>query len=73
MSNADISIDGLTVAEKLGLMERIWVDLERQSSDIPTPDWHGDILARRLLAVQNGELEFSDWSDVKKRLQQRHA
>ena len=73
MSNADISIDGLSIMQKLGLMERIWVDLERQSSDVPAPAWHGDILARRLQAVQNGEVEFSDWSDVKKRLQQRHA
>jgi putative addiction module component (TIGR02574 family) len=73
MSNADISIDGLTVTEKLGLMERLWVDLERHSSNIPTPSWHGDILSRRLQAVQNGDVEFSDWSDVKKRLQQRHS
>ena len=73
MSNADISIDGLSVTEKLGLMERIWVDLERQASDIPSPEWHGDILARRLQAVQTGDVELLDWSDVKKRLQKRHA
>ena len=73
MNHADISIDGLTVIQKLGLMEQIWVDLERQASDIPAPKWHGDILARRLEAVQNGDVEFSDWADVKKRLQQRHA
>ena len=73
MSNTDIVIDGLSVTQKLGLMERIWSDLERQTSNIPSPNWHGDVLARRLQAVMNGEVEFSDWSDVKKRLQQRHA
>ncbi len=62
MSNADIPIDDLTVAQKLSLMERIWVDLEKRPSDIPSPDWHGDVLARRLQAIQNGELEFSNWS-----------
>ncbi len=73
MSNADISIEGLSVAQKLGLTEQIWADLERQSASIPAPEWHGDVLARRLRAVQDGELEFLDWSDVKKSLKQRHA
>jgi len=73
VSNIDISIADLSVQEKLGLMERIWVDLERQPSEIPSPNWHGDVLARRLSAIQNGDVEFSDWSDVKKRLQNRHA
>jgi len=73
VSNTDISIADLSVQQKLGLMERIWVDLERKSSDIPSPDWHGDVLAQRLKAVQDGDVEFSDWSDVKKRLQKRHA
>lgn len=73
MSSADISIDGLSVTQKLGLMERIWADLERQSSDIPAPDWHGDVLARRMQAVQDGDVDFLDWSDVKKSLKQRHA
>ena len=73
MSNTDIVIDGLSVTQKLGLMERIWSDLERQTSKIPSPNWHGDVLAHRLQAVMNGEVEFSDWSDAKKRLQQRHA
>jgi hypothetical protein len=73
MSTGDISLDGMSVAQKLGLMERIWVDLETQNSHVPSPEWHGDILARRIAAVQNGDVEFSDWTDVKRRLQQRHA
>ncbi len=72
MSNADIPIDGLTVVQKLSLMERIWVDLEKRPSEIPSPDWHGDVLARRLRSVENGETDFVDWSDAKKRLQRRY-
>ena len=72
MSNADIPIDGLTVVQKLSLMERIWVDLEKRPTEITSPDWHGDVLARRLQAVENGETDFVDWSDAKKRLQRRY-
>lgn len=71
MSNADIPIDGLTVGEKLDLMERLWVDLSKKPSDIPSPLWHGDVLARRLQAVENGDIEFVDWADAKERLQKR--
>ena len=72
MSNADIPIDDLTVAQKLNLMEKIWVNLSQNPSSIPSPDWHGSVLAKRLEAVENGDIDFVDWADAKKRLQQRY-
>ena len=72
MSSSDISIDGLTVVQKLNLMEQLWVELSRKPSDIPSPDWHGDVLSKRRQMVENGEIEFVDWSAAKKRLQQRY-
>lgn len=71
MSNAEISIDGLTVIQKLNLMERIWIDLSQIPENVPSPEWHGDVLAKRLEAVEKGEIDFVDWSDAKKRLQKR--
>jgi hypothetical protein len=71
MSNADIPIDDLTVTQKLDLMERLWVDLSKKPSDVPSPDWHGDFLAKRSQAVENGNVEFVDWADAKNRLQKR--
>lgn len=73
MSNADIPIDGLSVTQKLSLMERIWVDLEKRPSEIPAPDWHGDILGQRIQAVANGETDFVDWPVAKRRLQRRYT
>ncbi len=72
MSNADIPLDDLTVAQKLNLMEKIWVNLSQNPSSIPSPDWHGRVLAKRLEAVENGDLDFVDWADAKRRLQQRY-
>ena len=39
--SVDISLNELTTAEKLELMERLWVDLSRQPQDVPSPAWHG--------------------------------
>ena len=72
MSNLDISLKDLSVAQKLSLMERIWVDLEKRPSEIPSPKWHGDILARRMQSIENNESEFVDWADAKKQLLRRY-
>lgn len=52
-------------------MERIWDERSRRPADIPSPAWHGDILAARLLAVEEGTTSFVNWEDVKKRLRLR--
>ena len=64
-------IENLSVPEKLILMERLWEDLSRKPSDIPSPDWHGDVLAERLAAVREAKTGFVEWDEAKKRLAER--
>jgi hypothetical protein len=72
MSTAsDLPLENLSLAEKLLLMERLWGELSRRPSDIPSPDWHGDILAERAQAVQEGRTAFQDWEAAKQRLRDR--
>lgn len=66
-----ITIDNLSVADKIALMERLWDDLSRRPSDVASPDWHGDILGERRVAVSEGRTAFVDWEDAKKRLRER--
>ncbi len=70
-SASEIPIDSLSVAEKLVLMERLWADLSRRPADVPSPDWHGDVLAERLAAVRDGKTAFVDWDEANKRLRDR--
>ena len=51
MSNADIPLDGLSVQQKIHLMERIWADLSQRPEDLSSPAWHGDVLERRRQSV----------------------
>ncbi len=72
MSTAStLPIENLSVADKLLLMERLWNDLSRRPADIPSPDWHGKILAEREAAVRDGRTGFVDWDDAKERLRER--
>lgn len=70
-SASSLPIETLSLAEKLILMERLWEDLSRRPADIPTPDWHGDVLAKRVAAVREGKTSFVAWDDAKKRLAER--
>ena len=70
--SVNLALENLSIAEKLELMERIWADLERTPDEIPSPEWHGDVLAERLAEVDAGKTEFVDWEIAKKRLLNRH-
>ena len=68
---AAIPIETFSVVEKLVLMERLWDDLCRNPAQIPSPDWHGDVLAERLNAVCDGTTSFVEWEGAKNRLRER--
>lgn len=70
---SDLPLEDLSVAEKLLLMERLWGELSRHPSDIPAPDWHGNLLEERAKAAQEGRTAFQDWEAVKQRLRNRPA
>lgn len=69
--STDVSLANLSVAEKLELMEKLWDDLSRRPEDVPSPQWHGDVLAERIAAVRDGRTDFVAWDDAKKRLRER--
>ncbi len=67
----EVLLENLSVAEKLALMERLWDDLSRRPKDVPSPQWHGDVLAERIAAIRDGRTDFVDWNDAKRRLRER--
>ncbi|MEQ1907156.1 MAG: addiction module protein [Pirellulaceae bacterium] len=66
-----IPIELLSLSEKLLLMERLWEDLSKQPTNVPPPEWQGDVLAARLAAVKEGRTAFVDWDAAKERLRDR--
>lgn len=72
MFDTESLIKSLTVKQKLSLLERLWSELEKRPSEIPAPEWHGDVLAHRLESLENGKTEFVEWAAAKSRLQSRY-
>lgn len=62
-----ISIEGMSVAEKLRAMELLWDDLSKRA-EMDSPGWHGDELARREQALSAGHESIEDWETAKRRI-----
>ena len=62
-----ITLNNLSTAEKIELMEKLWDDLS-SSPDYAPPKWHGDELARRKNAVKEGKVTYTDWEKAKEEI-----
>lgn len=63
-----LPLSEMTQIGKLRIMEELWDDLCRSPEGMPSPAWHGEVLAARVDRVAKGEGEFRDWAVVKERL-----
>jgi hypothetical protein len=61
-------IEQMEVEERLQMMELLWISLTRRPETVPSPDWHGIILAHRLAKIERGEGQFLTLSQLKERL-----
>jgi hypothetical protein len=64
-----LPLNEMTTAEKLSLMELLWDDLSRTPENIPTPAWHGEVLAEREKQLQNGQTRFIEFAEMRERVE----
>lgn len=65
-----LPLDQMTLADKLEVMEALWADLARRPQDLPSPDWHRDVLLERKRLAEEGKLQFLDWETAIDELRQ---
>lgn len=65
---AESDIKMMSPTERLQAMEIIWRSFAGASHEIPSPDWHGDVLSARLAKVDAGEGNFLTIPQLKSRL-----
>ena len=68
-----LPLSEMSHAAKLRVMEELWDDLCHSSEGVPSPTWHGEVLAARAERVAKGEAGFHEWADVKERLLRKKA
>lgn len=66
-----LPLEEMTTKEKLRVIEDVWDNLCHSNAEIPSPEWHGDVLRKREEMVQNGAAKFLDLDEAKRRLKER--
>ena len=72
-SGTILPLTEMSHAAKLRVMEELWDDLCHSPQGVPSPAWHGEVLAARAERVAKGEAGFHEWADVKERLLRQKA
>jgi hypothetical protein len=63
-----ISVENMSIEEKIQTMEIIWDDLCNKADGISSPPWHEKVLNERESGISNGEEVFIDWATAKKNI-----
>jgi len=63
-----LEIEQMSRTEKLQAMELIWRSITAKPGKLESPNWHKQILAKRLAKVEAGKGEFLTLTQLKKRL-----
>lgn len=63
-----LPLEQMTIEEKLRALERIWVDLCRVETTVPSPLWHRDVLQAREARLLNDQDQFTSWEEAKQHI-----
>ena len=66
-------IKSMSLTERLQAMELLWRSFSDSEDEVPSPDWHGEVLSERLAKVEAGEGKFLTISELKARLASKRA
>ena len=58
-------IKSMSTAERLRAMEDLWNVLCTSEEEIPSPDWHDEILQERRKKIESGDAEFVSIKQLK--------
>ena len=61
-------LEKMSVTERLQAMDQLWDSLNRHGEEIPSPDWHQEVLADRKARAQRGEAKFLTLDQLRSRL-----
>ena len=67
----EITLEKMTVPEKLRLMEALWADLSRHQEDVELPAWHANALQETGQRVAEGKEIAIEWEAAKRELRER--
>ena len=65
---AESEIQSMSLTERLQAMALLRRSFSSSEDEVPSPDWHGEVLTERLAKVEAGEGKFLTITELKARL-----
>lgn len=62
---------GLSVEDRLQLLEDVWSSLDEEHERLPIPKWHKEELERRLKDIDENGSQGVEWSEFYKGLREK--
>ena len=63
-----LSVEKMSIEEKIQIMETLWDDLCRKADNISSPPWHEKVLNDRENGINSRDDIFIDWDSAKKNI-----
>ena len=63
-----LSLEKMSIEEKIQTMESIWEDLCKTAESLSSPPWHQKVLNEREEYIKRREDKFIDWEIAKKNI-----
>lgn len=67
----DLPLAQMTVTDKLQAIEELWADLTHESTNVPSPAWHGELLRAREERIAAGTARFLDIAEAKQAVREQ--
>lgn len=67
----EMDIEQLSVAQRLELISQLWDSIPDTIEALPLPDWHREMIERRLASADASPESAIPWERVKARLRER--
>lgn len=64
----ELPLDKMSLSDKLEVMEALWESLSSSPQNLPSPEWHRNILLERKNLAEEKKLQFNDWDTAFKQL-----
>ncbi|HEY0456744.1 MAG TPA: addiction module protein [Verrucomicrobiae bacterium] len=65
------ALEGMSLVEKLQVMEILWRSISNRPNDVPSPEWHKAIIDSRMADINSGEARFLTLEELKQRLNRK--
>jgi putative addiction module component (TIGR02574 family) len=66
LTQADI--EEMTIPERMEAIDKLWISIAQSGADVASPDWHKDVLQKRMARVKSGKAKFYTIAEAREKL-----